>query len=135
MPQTTESDRRSLPRFSTVDVEVSVRPRGQLTHMPARLVDFNRYGVALLLAEPLPKDKTVFVHLECGNASLDDVVGVVHNSLPHEDGYRCGIRFRTQSNARFDRQAVRFQVGLRLCQGSISQLFISVYRKNRQRQA
>lgn len=106
MPQTTESDRRSLPRFSTVDVEVSVRPRGQLTHMPARLVDFNRYGVALLLAESLPKDKTVFVHLECGNASLDDVVGVVHNSLRHEDGYRCGIRFRTQSNAQFDRQAV-----------------------------
>ena len=106
MPQISDSDRRSLPRFSTVDVEVSVRPRGQLTHMPARLVDFNRYGVALLLAESLPKDKTVFVHLECGNASLDDVVGVVHNSLRHDDGYRCGIRFRTQSNAQFDRQAV-----------------------------
>ncbi len=106
MPQITESDRRSLPRFSTVDVEVRIRPRGQLTHMPARLIDFNRYGVALLLAEPLPKDKKVFVHLECGNACLDDVVGVVHNSLRHEDGYRCGIRFRTQSDAQFDRQAV-----------------------------
>lgn len=106
MPPITEPDRRSLPRFSTVDVEVSVRPRGQLTHMPARLVDFNRYGVAILLAEPLPKDKKVFVRLTCGNTCLDDVVGVVHNNLQYEDGYRCGIRFRTQSNAQFDRQAV-----------------------------
>lgn len=110
MPGITESDRRSLPRFSTVDVDVNVRLRGQLTHMQARLVDFNRYGVAILLAEPLPKDKIVFIHLACGDARLDDVVGVVHNSLRHEDGYRCGIRFRTQSNEQFDREAAEHKL-------------------------
>ena len=39
-----------------------------------------------------------------------NLVGVVHNSLRHQDGYRCGIRFRTQSNAQFDRQAVERQL-------------------------
>jgi hypothetical protein len=107
MPQNTEqSDRRSFPRFSNQDVEITVRPRGQLTQMPARLVDFNRHGVAVLLAVPLPKDKKVFIHLACGDICLDDVVGVVHNSLRHTDGYRCGIRFRTQSSRQFDRQMV-----------------------------
>lgn len=107
MPEQSEhSDRRSAPRFATRDVTVYVRPRGQIAHLPAELVDFNHHGVAILLAVPLAKDKEVFIHLACGDVSLDDVVGVVHNCVHQGNVYRCGVRFRTQSRAQFDRRQV-----------------------------
>ena len=105
MPEHSEhSERRSFPQFATRDVTVYVRPRGQIAQLPAELVDFNHHGVAMMLTVPLSKDKEVFLHLACGDIKLDDVVGVVHNCVRQGDSYRCGVRFRTQSRAQFDRR-------------------------------
>ena len=38
--------------------------------------------------------------------ALERVIGVVHNCLVHNQGYRCGIRFRTESLLQFDRNHV-----------------------------
>ncbi len=68
--------------------------------------DFNRYGLSMVLDQPLPQNATVFVNLLCGNARVDNIVAVVHNCVGLEHGYRCGLQFRTSSNLQFDRDTV-----------------------------
>lgn len=98
-------DRRTLPRF-TGNMKVSLRQRGRIARTHSTVVDFNRFGIALLTRDRLEKSKPVFLTLECGGVQLDNVVGVVHNCITQGDGYRCGIRFRTQSTLQFDKNLV-----------------------------
>lgn len=87
-------------------MEVQLRQRGQFGFLSAHVLDFNRFGLALLFERPLPKDKVVFLNLHCAGLKLREVVGVVHNCLAHGNGFRCGIRFRTQSELQLDREDV-----------------------------
>lgn len=98
-------ERRTLPRF-TGNMKVSLRQRGRIARIHSTVVDFNRFGIALLTRDPLEKSKPVFLTLECGGVQLDNVVGVVHNCITQEDGYRCGIQFRTRSTLQFDKNLV-----------------------------
>jgi hypothetical protein len=41
---------------------------------------------------------------------LERIIGVVHNCLPMASGFRCGIRFRTQSTLQFDRMVIEGQL-------------------------
>lgn len=99
-------DRRTLPRFAGQHLEVGLRQRGRLTRTRATVLDFNRFGIAVLLREPLEKEKQIFLTLRCGAVSLDNVIGVVHNCISQRDGYRCGIQFRTRSDLQFDKEMV-----------------------------
>lgn len=101
-----DSERRSHPRYAAGSIKVSLRPRGALSKFSAELLDFNRHGLAVRFDRPMPKDKLVFLSLHCADLHLDQVVGVIHNCFAQEDGYRCGIRFRTQSALQFDREQV-----------------------------
>ena len=98
-------DRRTLPRF-TGDMKVSLRQRGRIARTPSTVVDFNRFGIALLTHDPLEKSKPIFLTLECNGVQLDNVVGVVHNCIAQGDDYRCGIQFRTRSTLQFDKNLV-----------------------------
>ena len=100
------SERRTLPRFAGQHLKVGLRQRGRLTRTPATVLDFNRFGIAVLIREPLAKEKQVFLTLRCGDLHLDNVIGVVHNCIVQEDGYRCGIQFRTRSDLQFDKDLV-----------------------------
>lgn len=64
----------------------------------------------MLWPAPLVKDRFVFLTLALGAQSVEDVVGVVHNCTPHEDGYRLGIRFRLESQLQLDAPLVRQSV-------------------------
>jgi hypothetical protein len=87
-----------------------VRLKGQLARVPVEVIDFNRHGLAIRCTRPLPKDSLVFLSLNAGEQVLDRVVGVVHNCLGMDEGFRCGIRFRTQSDLQFDREMVEAQL-------------------------
>jgi hypothetical protein len=99
-------DRRILQRFADLDLEVDLRQRGRLGRTPASVLDFNRFGIAVLVAAPLAKEKQIFLTLSCGEIRLDNVVGVVHNCIAQGDGFRCGIQFRTRSDLQFDKDQV-----------------------------
>lgn len=101
-----DSERRSHPRYAAASIDISLRPRGALSRISAELLDFNRHGVAVRFDRPMAKDKMVFLSLHCADLHLDQVVGVVHNCFAQSDGFRCGIRFRTQSALQFDREQV-----------------------------
>jgi hypothetical protein len=87
---------------------VQLRQRGQFGFLSADVLDFNRHGLAALVERPLPKDKVVFLNLHCAGLRLREVVGVVHNCVAQGNGFRCGIRFRTQSHLQFDREDVEY---------------------------
>jgi len=101
VPETT--DRRSRPRFVGSSFRADLRLKGQFGRVAAEVLDFNRHGLAVAVDRPLSKDQLVFLKLSDGHAHIARVVGVVHNCLNQPDGYRCGIRFRTQSSHQFDR--------------------------------
>ena len=112
------SDRRTFPRFNGRDLEVGLRQRGRLSRIPVTVLDFNRFGIAVLMREPLPKEKQIFLTLKCGELHLDNIIGVVHNCIGQHDGYRCGIQFRTRSDLQFDKDQV--ETALLLLEAGIS---------------
>ena len=99
-------DRRSQPRFAPEALSAFLRLKGELSRTTVTVLDFNRHGVAVQSDRPLPKEAHVFLCLDDGHTQLERVIGVVHNCLTLDGGYRCGIRFRTQSELQFDREAV-----------------------------
>ena len=103
-------DRRSQPRFRSDLLVAHVRIKGQFNRVPVEVLDFNRHGLAVRIEQPLPKDQLVFLTLDTDEISVSRVIGVVHNCLPSSSGYRCGIRFRTQSGLQFDREKVELQL-------------------------
>jgi hypothetical protein len=97
-PDDAGAERRRLARWASRNLTVWVRPKGRLRRRQAHAVDFNRYGLALLSRLPLRIDQTVLVRLHHPQLKMNsNVVGVVHNCVRHDDGYRCGIRFRVTS--------------------------------------
>ena len=77
-----------------------------MSQLSVQVLDFNRFGLAARCQRPLKVDQIVFLTLNDGEHFLERVIGVVHNCLSVDDGYRCGIRFRTQSPLQFDRTDV-----------------------------
>ena len=100
------AERRNLPRYDGQDLEVSIRPQGRLTRHGGRPQDFNRHGFALIVDQQITKDAQVFVQLAFEEVRLDNVVGIVHNCIKVETGYRVGIQFRTRSDLQFDQNYV-----------------------------
>ncbi|MCZ6889396.1 MAG: hypothetical protein O7H39_12945 [Gammaproteobacteria bacterium] len=118
-----EGDRRGLPRRPSEDLVVTLRAKGSISSFGATAVDFNRNGVTVVLDRPLPRDTQMFVAIRGHDVKIEQIVGVVHNCRRNTDptntsdtsdasdagctgGYRCGIRFRTQSPQQFDRELV-----------------------------
>ena len=101
------SERRSLPRLVSEALAVTLRARGTLAQLVTTPLDFNRHGVAVLTHKPLAMDQQVFVTIAHRDVRIDQIVGVVHNCRSYgDDGYRCGIRFRTQSPDQLDKELV-----------------------------
>jgi hypothetical protein len=89
---------------------VSVRHRFG-THQ-GDVVDFNRFGVTVVLRRPIPVNKPLFVTLKYAGARLDAIVGAAHHCRFTPDGlFRCGIRFRTNSPNQLDRDEIDAQLG------------------------
>jgi len=119
-PSGRPQDRRTYPRREAPELAVTLRQRGQLARCRARVIDFNRFGMAVLTGRPLDKDRRLFISLRWEEICLENVVGVVHNCIPHEPpphddppedygkrpGYRCGIRFRTRSELQLDQHQI-----------------------------
>ena len=102
-------DRRTFPRVTSDDLQVGLRRRGHLGQLHGSVLDFNRHGVAVLMARPLPTDQEnheVVVSLRHGESRVDNIIGVVHTCFSQEGGFRCGIQFRTQSRRQFDREQI-----------------------------
>jgi len=116
-------DRRTYPRREATELAVSLRLRGQLSRCAARVIDFNRFGMAVLTDRPLAKDRRLFITLRWCTVHLDNVVGVVHNCIPQNPsgegvaagnaetgGYRSGIQFRTRSELQLDQNLVEAEL-------------------------
>ena len=100
-------ERRGRPRLpGSSSLSAELRIKGQMGQLAVRVMDFNRFGLAACCQRPLPKDQIVFLSLRHGERLVQRVIGVVHNCLSTKEGYRCGIRFRTQSPLQFDREEV-----------------------------
>jgi hypothetical protein len=100
------AERRVAPRFVSDGLLVTIRIKGRFGRLEGLAKDFNRHGVAVVLDQPIPKDKTVYVALQSGSVRLENIIGVVHNCVAESDGFRCGVQFRTTSELQFDRQLV-----------------------------
>jgi len=96
------AERRRLERFPAEDLDVTLRPHGRWRRLRVPALDFNRFGIALLVPRILAKHSEIHMRLKLGERCLQDVIGIVHNCLEHGDGYRCGIQFRTDSAHQFD---------------------------------
>lgn len=121
MRPASSQDRRQQPRFTSDAFHAEVRVKGQFGRVDVQVLDFNRHGLAVHIDRPLPKDQLVFLNLDHDTVSLERVIGVVHNCLAHSGGYRCGIRFRTQSELQFDREQVEVvleQMEIRLAESA-----------------
>jgi hypothetical protein len=106
MPTDPTFERRSQPRFLASHLSAQLRLKGQFSRVAIDVLDFNRHGLAIRFDRPLPKDQLVYLTLEFGDVILERVIGIVHNCLAQQQGYRCGILFRTQSILQFDREQV-----------------------------
>lgn len=83
-----------------------MRVKGRLGRLRGVMLDFNRFGTAVLLPQPVGKEKLVYLSMRYNELALDAVVGIVHNCVPQDDDYRVGIQFRTQSALQLDGTAV-----------------------------
>jgi hypothetical protein len=103
-------ERRALPRLEGQEISAFVRLKGRFSRLSVDVLDFNRHGAAIRLHMPLPQEQVVFLTLKHGSTHLERIIGVVHNCLDLESGYRCGIRFRTQSELQFDKAVIENQL-------------------------
>ncbi len=87
-------------------LHVELRLSGRLARTRVEPVDFNRFGIAILVDEPIAKDKKIFLSLKHGQLVLENVVGVVHNCIAKGGRFRCGIQFRTRSEMQLDKEWV-----------------------------
>ena len=104
------TERRALPRLAGQQISAFLRLKGSFSRLSVEILDFNRHGAAIQLHTPLPREQIVFLTLKHGSTRLERIIGVVHNCLDLKSGYRCGIRFRTQSELQFDKTAVEDQL-------------------------
>ena len=105
-PPVDAAERRALPRFDGQQIAASVRRKGSFNRQSVEVLDFNRHGAAIHLHTPLPREQVIYLTLKLGATQLERIIGVVHNCLTLKSGYRCGVRFRTQSDLQFDRAAI-----------------------------
>jgi len=102
------TDRRQVPRFAADAVGATLRLQYRLARIQAEVIDFNRYGISLRVDRALPMHHTVDLSLSHRSVTIEGIVGVIHNCRALKDGmYRCGVRFRTDTRAQFDRDQIR----------------------------
>lgn len=109
-PEAANAERRALPRLPGQQISAFVRRKGSFNRLSVEVLDFNRHGAAIQLHTPLPREQVVFLTLKLGSTQLERIIGVVHNCLDLKSGYRCGIRFRTQSDLQFDKAVIEDQL-------------------------
>lgn len=109
-PTAANDERRALPRLDGRAISAFVRLKGTFSRQSVEILDFNRHGAAIHLHTPLPNEQVVFLTLKHGSTQLERIIGVVHNCLDTQAGYRCGIRFRTQSELQFDKAVTEDQL-------------------------
>lgn len=82
--------------------------RSRIGSYQGTVVDFNRQGITIELAHPLPMNKPLFVNLRYPRLDTETIVATAHNCHALDRGrkYRCGIRFRTNSQLQLDRDEV-----------------------------
>lgn len=105
-PPVDAAERRALPRLDGQQIAAYVRRKGSFSRQSVEVLDFNRHGAAIHLHNPLPREQVIYLTLKLGATQLERIIGVVHNCLNLKSGYRCGVRFRTQSDLQFDRAAI-----------------------------
>ena len=105
-PPADAAERRALPRLDGQQIAAYVRRKGSFSRQSVEVLDFNRHGAAIHLHTPLPREQVIYLTLKLGATQLERIIGVVHNCLNLKSGYRCGVRFRTQSDLQFDRAAI-----------------------------
>jgi hypothetical protein len=104
------AERRARPRLEGQEISAFVRLKGSFSRLSVEVLDFNRHGAAIHLHTPLPREQVVFLTLKHGATQLERIIGVVHNCLDLKSGFRCGIRFRTQSELQFDKAVIEDQL-------------------------
>ena len=110
MPGIVHADRRNRRRLEADGLLISLRRKGRLGRLTGMALDYNRHGVGLVLDQPLPKDATVYLSITGRNVHVNNVIGIVHNCISHELGFRCGIQFRTTSGLQSDQQSIQAQL-------------------------
>jgi PilZ domain len=101
-------ERRALVRFPVSEMTASISVRFRIGSYQANVVDFNRHGITIELSRRLPMNKPLFVDLRYPGLDSETIVATAHNcrTLNGGRGYRCGIRFRTDSHLQLDRDDV-----------------------------
>lgn len=101
-------DRRDRARLPAKTLTATLRLQYRLTRVRAPVIDFNRYGMSLRLDRPLPNNGVVHLALVCDAIEIRGIVGVIHNCRAlGNDGYRCGVQFRTEAQTQLDRDQTR----------------------------
>jgi PilZ domain len=115
-------ERRNLERFPVVDMKASISVRYRFGTHHGDVVDFNRYGITVVLRRPIAVNKPLFVELKYGGLRLEGIVGAAHHCRFTTDGmFRCGIRFRTNSPIQLDRDEI--DVRLESVERTLMELF------------
>lgn len=97
-------ERRNFERFPVTNMKATVAVRNRFGTHQGDVVDFNRFGVTVVLRRRVPINKPLFISLKYASARLNEVVGAAHHCRLSPDGtFRCGIRFRTNSPNQLDR--------------------------------
>ena len=112
MPDFAFADRRNKTRYPSDGLMVYVRRKGRLGRLEGLAQDFNRHGLAVVLDQPLQKETMVYLNLCSGETKLEQIIGVVHNCIGQDGGYRCGIQFRTSSVLQFDQAMVEQELSI-----------------------
>ena len=106
MPIISFIERRARQRSPANGLLVTVRRSGRISRLEGAAVDFSRFGVGIILDQSLPKDSLVYLKIVGAAHYLDGIIGIVHNCIALDSGYRCGIQFRTSSQRQDNQQQV-----------------------------
>ena len=101
-------ERRHLERIVVANMKASISVQYRFGTHHGDVVDFNQFGITVLLRRPLPVNKPLFITLVQVSWRVEAIVGAAHHCrfLP-EGSFRCGIRFRTNSPIQMDRDEIQ----------------------------
>jgi len=101
-PQSSEGERRKIPRIQPGNLKVSVKYRGLLTKIKhsgsVKILDYNRFGLAFESDHNYRIGDELLFTITYKETQLINLVGFICNSESVNETIRCGVQFDFSAN-------------------------------------
>ena len=108
----TYDDRRIAPRYEVAGIKVQIISANLLTKFlkkpeDVEVVDFNRFGAAIISSSDRSKGDVIVLHLEYKGREVERVKCTLKNKTKIDDKFRYGVKFVEDSLSEKSRERLQ----------------------------